>query len=56
MQRMGYAGGYTGSTTYYTADGSIKHRAGPCVPGPPMLIETAKRRAEARSGKDRKDE
>lgn len=50
--RAGYSGGRTGSTTYYTADGTVTRRAGSCVPGPPMQVETALRRAEARAKGD----
>lgn len=51
MQRSGHSGGRTGSMNYYTADGNITRRAGPCIPGPPMQVESALRRAEARRGK-----
>lgn len=51
LYRSGYSGGRTGSTTYYSADGQVTRRAGHCGPVPPMLVETALRRAAAKAGK-----
>lgn len=50
LQRSGYTGGRSGATNYYAADGRALRSAGPCIPGPPMLVETALRRAAARAG------
>ena len=49
LYRSGYSSGRTGSLTYYSADGAISRRAGNCVSMPPMLVETALRRAAARA-------
>ena len=32
LRRSGYSGGRTGAIAYYTMDGSVKRRAGMCVP------------------------
>jgi hypothetical protein len=47
LYRSGFQGGRTGSLTYYSAAGSVRRHAGPCTPMPPMLVETALRRAAA---------
>jgi hypothetical protein len=51
LYRSGYQGGHTGSMTYYTADGQVTRYAGHCIPVPPMLVETALRRAAAKAGR-----
>lgn len=51
IARSGYGGGRTGRMTYYIAEGDVKFHAGNCVPGSPMLVETALRRAAAKQGR-----
>jgi len=46
--RSGCSAGRTGFLTYYAANGATSHRAGPCTPKSPMLVETALRRAATR--------
>jgi hypothetical protein len=45
--RDGFSGGRTGHLTYYSAEGFVRLKAGPCILGIPLLIETALRRAAA---------